>query len=173
MGRLIEKKGFADLLAACALLRERGVEFRCEIIGEGPLRETLVAQAVEGVEFLGARSQAEITERLAAAHLFALPCTTETDGGMDNLPTVIMEAMAAGLPVVSTPLAGVPEMVLPDATGLLVPDRNPPALADALASLLANPERARALGAAGRERAAEKFSLERNVAALAEILARG
>jgi glycosyltransferase involved in cell wall biosynthesis len=176
VGRLIEKKGFADLISACAILKTRGVAFRCEIIGEGPLQHALAAQITSAdladeVQLLGPRSQREIAEQLAAANLFALPCTREADGGMDNLPTVIMEAMAAGLPVISTPLAGVPEMVQAGASGELVPERDPAALAHAIQQQLENPEHARVLGARGREIAAEKFSLEANVRALAEILA--
>lgn len=172
VGRLIEKKGFAVLIAACAKLR---LPFRCEIIGEGPLEAALAAQISENkleqqVALLGPRTQQEIIERLAAAQVFVLACTTEADGGMDNLPTVVMEAMAAGLPVISTPLAGVPEMVLPGSTGSLVPQRDPTALANAIEQLLRDPARARALGRAGRELAQEKFSIEANVRALAKIL---
>jgi glycosyltransferase involved in cell wall biosynthesis len=175
IGRLIEKKGFADLISACAILKTRGLKFRCHIIGEGPLESSLAAQIGdaqlgEHVQLLGARSQREIRQHLAAANLFVLPCTTEADGGMDNLPTVIMEAMAAGLPVISTPLAGVPEMVLPGVTGALVPQRDPHALAGALERLIVDREEAQQLGARGREVAAEKFSVEANARALTAIL---
>ena len=126
VGRLIEFKGFADLIAACALLQERGVSFRCEIVGEGPLRETLEAQigSVAGlsssVRLLGLLTQDEVRARLAACDVFALACRTDEKGACDVLPTVILEAMAAGRPVVSTRLAGVPEMVSDGETGLLV-----------------------------------------------------
>ena len=177
VGRLIEKKGFADLISACATLRAKGVEFCCEIVGDGPLRAALGAQIAqmqlgECVQLPGACRQAEIVDRLARSTLFVLPCTTEAEGGMDNLPTVIMEAMAAGLPVISTPLAGVPEMVQPGVTGELVPDRDPAALVRAIEALLAEPARAREMGARGRARAREKFAIEGNVRALADILAR-
>jgi glycosyltransferase involved in cell wall biosynthesis len=89
---------------------------------------------------------------------------------MDNLPTVIMEAMAAGLPVISTSLAGVPEMVEPGVTGKLVPPGDSAALAEAIDALLSDPAAARALGAKGRDLAAERFSVEANVRALAGIL---
>ena len=176
VARLIEKKGFADLIGACAQIKDRALDFRCEIIGEGPLKSELAAKIRAAgldreVQLLGARTQHEIVGRLAAANVFALPCTTEADGGMDNLPTVIMEAMAAGLPVVSTPLAGVPEMVQPGVTGELVPDRDPRALADAIESLVTQPSRAQELGRAARKIAEAKFSIETNVRALAEILA--
>jgi colanic acid/amylovoran biosynthesis glycosyltransferase len=98
-----------------------------------------------------------------------LPCTREADGGMDNLPTVIMEAMAAGLPVISTPLAGIPEMVEPRVNGELVPERDPEALCAATERLMADPARARALGARGREIAREKFSIETSARELERV----
>ena len=142
IGRLIEKKGFGDLIDACALLRSRGHKFVCTIIGEGPLEETLRAQIAaagleQSVELAGPQTQAQIAEQLANATVFALPCTREADGGMDNLPTVIMEAMAAGLPVVSTPLGGIPEMIELGVNGELVPERDPEALSAALERLIA------------------------------------
>ena len=112
------------------------------------------------MELTGPKTQEEIAARLAHAAIFALPCTREADGGMDNLPTVIMEAMAAGLPVISTPLAGIPEMVEPGVNGELVPERDPKALAAAIERLIAHPEQARSLGSRGREIAREKFSIE-------------
>jgi colanic acid/amylovoran biosynthesis glycosyltransferase len=174
VGRLIEKKGFGDLISACALLRSRGHRFECRIIGEGPLEESLRAQiAAAGlgncVMLTGPLPQIEVVSQLSHATLFALPCTRESDGGMDNLPTVIMEAMAAGLPVISTPLAGVPEMVEPGVTGELVPERDPAALCAAIERLLADPERARTLGARGREMAREKFSIEGSTRQLQKI----
>jgi glycosyltransferase involved in cell wall biosynthesis len=166
IGRLIEKKGFADLISACALLTaSRRRSFTCEIVGEGPLEETLRAQitgaGLEGrVRLAGPQTQTQVALRLANATIFALLCTREVDGGMDNLPTVIMEAMAAGLPVISTPLAGVPEMVEPDVNGELVPERDPAAICAALERLISDPVRARRLGDRGRQIAREKFSIE-------------
>jgi glycosyltransferase involved in cell wall biosynthesis len=165
VGRLIEKKGFGDLIRACALLQARGVAFHCSIIGEGPLQETLRAQIAEAslersVELTGPQTQAQIAERLTHATMFVLPCTHEADGGMDNLPTVIMEAMAAGLPVISTALGGIPEMVEPGTNGELVPERDPNAVGDAIQRLVADPELTRRYGNQGREIAREKFSIE-------------
>lgn len=177
VGRLIEKKGFGDLIAACAMLKERGQKFRCEIIGEGPLEAALRAQIADArlselVELAGPRTQREIAERLVAATVFVLPCRQDVKGDMDNLPTVIMEAMAAGLPVISTPLAGVPEMVEPGVTGELVPADNSAALADAIVALTANVARLRQYGAKAREVAARKFSIQENIVSLAAILGR-
>jgi glycosyltransferase involved in cell wall biosynthesis len=178
IGRLIEKKGFSDLIEACRLLRARGRAFECRIIGEGPLEEALRAQITGAdlgtfVRLVGSQTQREIATQLASATIFALPCTREADGGMDNLPTVIMEAMAAGLPVISTPLAGVPEMVEPGVTGELVPERDPAALATAIERLSDDPKRMRRLGARGREVAREKFSIEESARQLREIFCSG
>ena len=90
---------------------------------------------------------------------------------MDNLPTVIMEAMAAGLPVVSTPTAGIPEMVQDQVTGILLPEHDPGQLARSLEALLANPSRLHSLGRAGRQRAAERFAIEQSARRLRELFA--
>lgn len=162
VGRLIEKKGFDDLIRACAALRERGLDFRCVIAGDGPLRDNLRALVtVSGLEdrvtLAGPKSQEEITELLGRARVFALPCVTETDGGKDVLPTVIMEAMAAGLPCVSTRVAGVPEMIVENKTGFLTDERRPEAFANALEPLLRDAALAAEMGAAGQALARERF----------------
>lgn len=174
IGRLIEKKGFDDLIDACAVLQTHCRQFTCRIIGEGPLEESLRAQiAANGLEkcvaLTGPQTQAEIAAQLSHATLFALPCTREADGGMDNLPTVIMEAMAAGLPVISTPLGGIPEMVEDGVNGELVPERDPAAIAVAIERLLDDLQRARRFGERGRQVAREKFSIETSVKQLRKI----
>jgi len=171
VGRLIEKKGYPDLIAACAQLRQRGVAFRCEIAGDGPLEgglRALIAAHELGdcVTLLGATPQDVIVRKLAETSVFALACATETDGGMDNLPTVLMEAMAASVPCVSTRLAGVPEMVEHGVTGLLVGEHDPAALADAIATLLQERPLAAQMGAAGRQRAVQLFAQEVTAARL-------
>lgn len=175
VGRFIEKKGFRDLIQACAILKQRSQNFRCQIIGEGPLAETLRGQIAEIelgdlVSLCNPQPQREIVNRLATTTLFVLPCRKDANGDMDNLPTVIMEAMAAGLPVVSTTLAGIPEMVAAGRTGELVRPADAAALADAIENLLRDPARIREYGTRARESAAEKFSIEKNVASLGEIL---
>jgi glycosyltransferase involved in cell wall biosynthesis len=166
VGRLIEKKGYDDLITACGLLRDRGIPFRCRIVGEGPLEEMLKQQIQEldlqaHVTLTGPLGMPDIIRLLAEeTQVFALACKTEQDGGMDNLPTVLMEAMAASLPCVSTRLAGVPEMVIDGVTGLLSEERDPAALADHLAQLLANPAKAEAMGRAGLEHAGKNFAKE-------------
>ena len=164
VGRLIEKKGFDDLVKACARMHELGCEsFRCVIVGDGPMEDELQALVSELgvgglVELVGARSQPEIVELLGEAQVFVLPCVTEKNGGKDNLPTVIMEAMAAGLPCVSTRLAVVPEMIIEGQTGLLVDERRPGDFAEAVIGLLKNPARCEEMGRAGERRAREVFA---------------
>ena len=176
IGRLINKKGFDVLIDACALLRQRQQELRCEIIGDGPLLGELQTRIerqdlLEQVKLIGPQTQTEIVTRLRKATVLALPCRIDPDGAMDNLPTVIMEAMASALPVVSTDVGGIAEMVRHDETGLLVAQNDPAATAGALGQMMSDIERARSFGRRGRERAEEIFSIEKNVGALREIFA--
>ncbi len=180
VGRLIEKKGYDDLIRACAELRRRGVEnFRCVIVGDGPMEQELRMMSADlgvadRVELVGPKSQAEIIGYLEQAALFALPCVIEKDGGKDNLPTVLMEAMAARVACASTVLAGVPEMVLDGVTGRLVPEREPEKFAGILAEMLADPERTDAMADAGQTHAQEHFAKEVTARQLRRLLvARG
>ncbi len=175
VGRYVEKKGFPDLITACDLLRKKGVAFECEIIGGGELEAALTEQIAQlnlgdCVKLLGPKSQVEVRERLATARVFALACQKEKDGGSDNLPTVIMEAMAIGLPVVSTKIAGVPEMVDEGETGFLTDEHDVPAFASALAKLLADPALAAKFGTRAAQCAREKFTVKTNATRLAELL---
>jgi colanic acid/amylovoran biosynthesis glycosyltransferase len=172
VGRYIEKKGFADLIAACRLIEK--LDFECLIVGQGPLEESLRA-ACGGdtrIQITGPKSETEIIELMARASIFALPCVDGDDGGKDNLPTVIMEAMAAAVPVISTPIAGVPEMVEDGVTGFLVPPHDPTALEKRLRELLENPAKATEMGSAGRKLCLEKFATERTTEQLREVLAK-
>lgn len=177
IGRLIEFKGFHWLISAASLLKKRGLDFEIRIIGDGPWREDLQTQmAREGVEenvhLLGVRSQEQIKRELAAAQLFALPSIVDRKGASDILPTVITEAMACRLPVVSTTVAGIPEMVEHGRTGLLVEPGDAEALADAIAELARDPARRRAMGAAGRERSEKLFALAVTAGQLGGLFAR-
>ncbi len=175
IGRLISKKGFANLIRACALLVERGRSFRCEIIGDGPLENQLRSQIEElglqpHIQLPGPKPQHELRARLANASVFVLPSVPELEGGMDNLPTVIMEAMATGLPVVSTRIGGIPEMVVENETGLLVQPEDVVALAGAVEKVTNNRSLGQRLGQAGYERAQKLFSIEQNVRELCTLL---
>ena len=178
VGRLIPKKGFGDLIRACALLAERGKLFRCEIIGAGPLENELRRKTDElglqnNVVLTGAKPQTQLRGRLAAANVFVLPSVIDPDGGMDNLPTVIMEAMATGLPVVSTNIGGIPEMVIENETGLLVQSSDAAAMADAIENVINDASSAARLGRSGHERARALFSIEKNVRELCAFICSG
>jgi len=175
VGRLVEKKGFSDLVKACRNLLDRGLKFSCGIVGEGPIRNQLVAMIADlglsqHVTLYGALPQREIRKLLHQSSIFALACVKERDGGMDILPTVITEAMAAGLPVVSTRLAGIPEMVVDQVTGLLSNPGDVSALAHSLASLLTHPQTALSMGIEGRRRAEKVFNEEVTIPELLSIL---
>jgi glycosyltransferase involved in cell wall biosynthesis len=176
VGRLVEKKGLDDLLTALALLRDAGRPVPATVIGEGPERPRLEAlrdRAGLGglVELAGARTHEEALAAVAGAAVLALPCVVTADGDRDALPTVVLEAMALGTPVVSTTVSGLPEMVEDGRSGRLVAPHDPPALAAAVDGVLADPVRAGALAAAARERVEQRFDLTRTVAALHELFA--
>jgi colanic acid/amylovoran biosynthesis glycosyltransferase len=175
VGRLITKKGFADLIRACGLLEESGKSFQCEIIGEGPLENELRAQIdqlnLQGrIALSGAKSQRELRHRLAAASVFVLPSVVDAQGGMDNLPTVITEAMATGLPVVSTDVGGIPEMVVQNETGFLVQAGDAVALACAIEKVIDDRLLAQRLGHSGHQRAQELFSIAKNARDLCALI---
>lgn len=177
VGRLIEKKGFADLITACGILRDRGQPFHCRIVGEGPLEAELREQIKNlnlqsDVKLTGPLGMDEIVRLLAEeTEIFALACATEADGGKDNLPTVLMEAMAASLPCVSTRLAGVPEMVLHEKTGLICEEKDVLAFANHLDRLLKNPALGQTMGEAGLAHAKDAFAQEKTGRALLERFA--
>jgi glycosyltransferase involved in cell wall biosynthesis len=171
VGRLVEKKGFDVLLAALQRLRASTPELRATIVGEGEERARLEQEIgarglTDVVRLAGALDQDGVRAALRTATVMCLPCVVGADGNRDALPTVLLEALAAGLPVVSTPVTGIPEIVDNGRAGVLVPERDPEATARALAELLdAPPERDR-LARAGRRRAEEEFDARRISVAL-------
>lgn len=164
VGRLVPKKGHDDLIHACAILRNAGHEFRCMIVGAGPLREELSAliarhDLADRVTLQGAMTHADLIGLYRQATLFALAPRIAEDGDRDGIPNVIAEAMAIGVPVVSTDVSGIPEVVRDNQTGLLVPPRHAPALADAIGRLLVHPSFAATLAAAARTLLEREFDL--------------
>ncbi len=175
VGRFVEKKGFPVLIEACGVLRQRGVPFTCDLIGSGTqqaLLEDLIARRGLGgqITVRGALALEEVAREMRAASLLVLPCITAADGNMDALPTVLLEAMASGVPVVSTALSGIPEIVVDGETGYLVEPGDAVALAGAMEKILREPESSARLGRAGRRRAEELFDLHANVALLGRWL---
>jgi colanic acid/amylovoran biosynthesis glycosyltransferase len=171
VGRFVEKKGLQDLVEACAVLRARGVDHRCTLVGGGPLEGSLRALVEarglgETVHFAGPRPQAEVIAMVGQAAVFAAPCRVADDGDRDGLPTVLLEAMALGTPVVATDVVGIPEVVRHEDTGLLVPERNAEALADALSRLLGEPSLRRRLSFGARALMEGSFDVVANAAAM-------
>jgi glycosyltransferase involved in cell wall biosynthesis len=169
IGRLVEKKGFTDLVEACALLAARKRAFSCRIIGYGVLQNELRTQIERlglgnRVELTGPRPQSEIIDEMRAAAVLAMPCVIGQDGDRDGLPNVIQEALALGTPVVSTDVTGIPEVVRDGDTGLQVPQRDPPALADAIERLLVDHDLRVALATRGRRLIEDEFDIRRNTA---------
>jgi glycosyltransferase involved in cell wall biosynthesis len=177
VGRLVEKKGFDTLIHACALLRDRGQRFHCRIVGDGPLagelHEQVRALGLDGkVELSGSLLQDDLVGEYARADVFALACQVLENGDRDGLPNVLVEAQACGLPVVSTAISGIPELIEPGVNGLLVPPGDPAALAGALAQLLDDATLRQRFGSAGRQRVRAEFDLERNTRRLRELFRR-
>jgi hypothetical protein len=175
IGRLVAFKGFEYLIEACEQLRQRNIQFLCEIVGDGPLRERLQQQIDElrlgsSVTLEGALPQGRVMEKLRGCDIFALASTVDDHGASDIFPTVILEAMASARPVVSTTTAGISESVVDKETGLLVDAGESGLFADALEILCRNPELRVRYGGAGRTRIERSFQIETTVQPLVELL---
>jgi glycosyltransferase involved in cell wall biosynthesis len=175
VGRLVAFKGFEYLIEACEQLRQRSIQFHCEIIGDGPLHEKLQHQIDElrlgdRITLTGALPQDCVLEKLRACDIFALASTTDDNGASDVFPTVILEAMASARPVVSTTLAGIPESVIDKETGLLVPAGESWLFAEALEALCRDSALRARYGAAGRARVEQHFQVGITVRPLIEML---
>ena len=171
VGRLVEKKGTDILLEALARLPAH-LHWRLVHAGGGPLKDRLQRRAkalgiAARVHWRGARTQVELLAEYRAADLFVLASRVARDGDRDGLPNVLAEAQSQGLACVATNVAGIPELIEPGTTGLLVAPEAPEELARALESLVGDPARRRSLGEAGRQRVTRKFGLEENIGCLA------
>jgi glycosyltransferase involved in cell wall biosynthesis len=172
VARLIEKKGLEDLVAACGILRARDVPVRLEIAGDGPLRAELAASASAaglGDVLRGALPHEQVRELFRRASVFCLPCVVAASGDRDGLPTSVLEAMALGVPVVTTDVNGLSETVIDGETGLTVPEHDPAALADALERVLGDPGLAAQLSHQARTHVEQGFSLEQSVKILRSL----
>ena len=176
VGRLVEKKGFADLIGACATLAASGWRFTCEIVGSGELEADLrgrIEQSGAGgmVRLIGPRPQAEVVRLVQEAAALVAPCVLGEDGNRDGLPTALLEAMALGTPVVSTDVTGIPEVLRDGETGLLVPQRNPAALAGVISRLTRDSTLRIRLADRARRLIETDFNVHANAAHLREIFA--
>lgn len=163
IGRLDEIKGFVYLVEACKELQEAGKEFVCNIIGDGPLRpqfESLIADyGLEGkVNLLGAKPQEEVRRHLETSTVFALPSVCTKEGNMDGIPVALMEAMASGIPVVSTKVSGIPELIEDGKNGYLIEPANPSQLAATLKNMLADESLRHAMAKQARLTIEEQFT---------------
>lgn len=162
VGRLVEKKGFDVLLRALSLLRDRGVTFRATIVGDGEERsaiESLVRELSlnDRVVLAGALDQEAVRAEMARATIFCQPCRVGEDGNQDALPTSLLESIASGLPCISTPVGGVPEILDEGRVGVIVPENDPGATANAIEGLLGDRKRRSEFALAGRRHAERTF----------------
>jgi glycosyltransferase involved in cell wall biosynthesis len=176
VARLVEQKGLTYLLDACALLRDRNFPFTCDVIGatEEPLYAAYWERLKEQhhrlklescVFFRGAKPFAAVMQAYRAADIFVLPCVIARDGRRDITPNAVIEAMAMKLPVVSTPIAGLVEIVEHGTSGLLIPPEDPVALAGEIERLARDRALAARLGENARQRIESRFDADRNVRA--------
>jgi glycosyltransferase involved in cell wall biosynthesis len=175
VGRLVEKKGHIDLIDALYFLHTKGIESECQIVGDGPLHTKLREHIVhlglqDSVHLLGGLPQAEVMKLLREwADVFVLPCVIARNGDRDGIPVSLAEAMAMELPVISTDIVGIRELVQPG-TGILVPPHDPVALADALHAIAIQdrPSSTR-MGRQGREIVDSEFNLLKGTQELAGL----
>lgn len=165
-GRLVGKKGLPVLIEACGILAARGYDFRCTIAGSGPdeadLRARVAAAGLgDRISLTGeALKQEDIPAFMYSGDVYCLPCVWAKDNDVDGLPQMLMEAMACGLPAISTDLVGIPDLVIDGETGLLVPPEDARALADALMQLGENDDLARQLASSGHTHVTKTFDID-------------
>ncbi|MCF6346510.1 MAG: glycosyltransferase family 4 protein [Thiomicrorhabdus sp.] len=174
VGRLIEKKGFSNLIAACAELQKSNINFECHIIGGGPLegslnKDILKYNLQDKVKTLGPLPQKKVIACLQQAAVFAAPCVIGADGNRDGLPTVLLEAMALGAPCISTDVTGIPEAIKHNQTGLIVPQNNVLELAQGLTNLLSQPQERTRLAQQARYLIEQSFDIDKNTTILRSV----
>jgi colanic acid/amylovoran biosynthesis glycosyltransferase len=174
VARFEEVKGHTYLVEACRILKQRGTSFECRLVGEGPLAQTIEKQIKEAdlckeIQSLGPLSYQSVIDELAQTDVVVLPTSPTAAGDREGMPTVLQEAMACGLPVVSCLVEGIAELVDDDLTGILVLPKNAPALADAFQRLKNDPALRQRMGRAGRDKVVKKFSLKVNTAKRASL----
>ncbi|WP_119070340.1 glycosyltransferase family 4 protein [Rubrobacter indicoceani] len=174
VGRMVEKKGFSDLLDAAAILKERGVRFQCSIVGSGELESELLAHRArlgleDVVRMPGPLPQREVMALLRGASVFAAPCIVGEDGNRDGLPTVLLEAMSLGTPCISTDVTGIPEVVKDGETGEIVPRHDPAALARSIERFVSDVGLRERYARNARKLIERDFDIEKNAAILRRV----
>ena len=178
VGTLHEVKGQRHLIEAARLLADRGIGVDLTFVGDGPDRAELEELAASvplpaTITFAGQQVRTAVVDLLQEADLLVAPSVPTRAGKREGIPVVLIEAMASGVAVVASHLSGIPELVEDGVTGRTVPPGDARALADAMAELLADPDRRRRLAAGGRDRVMAKFDLDRNADCLVEWFRRG
>jgi colanic acid/amylovoran biosynthesis glycosyltransferase len=168
VGQLVARKGFLVLIDACRILKDRGILFQAQIVGAGPLAAVLERrieklELEDQVTLIGALPHAEVIECYAEASMLVMPCIQSEDGNMDGIPNVLLEAMAMQLPVISTRISAVPELIVDGENGLLVEAGDPRGLAEAMERLIASRGAAEEMGRSGRELVIREFDVCANV----------
>ena len=169
VGRFVEKKGFEDLILACQELTRRGLDYSCHLIGGGELEGKLASMIdqfglSDRICLLGSQPQVKVKEAIRHSAVMAAPCVHGQDGNRDGLPTVLLESMALGTPCISTPVTGIPEVVKHQVTGLIVPERSPKDLADALELMISRPDLRVRYASAARRLIEQDFDAKVNAA---------
>ncbi|MDQ1619831.1 MAG: hypothetical protein QOE19_2400 [Actinomycetota bacterium] len=177
VGRLVRKKGLDTFVDACAVLRDSGLDFEAVIAGESGDHEPAVRRRVleagltDRISFLGPLTQDALYEQYRRATVFTLPCRVLDDGDRDGIPNVLMEAMACGVPVVTTAVSGITELVHHDENGLIVPPDDAERLAAAISRVVNEPGLAGRLGESGRSTVATRFDAGIMAARMAALVA--
>ncbi len=174
VGRLVPKKGFPSLIQACSYLKEKECKFRCRIIGDGPQKamlEGLINQhhLQDSIELVGSVPPAQILSFYDKADLFVLPCKVEETGDRDGIPNVLAEAMAMNVPVISTPVSGIPELIEHNKSGMLVNSDQPEQLSMEIIKLFKDKKTRKHFAEKGRERVTDVFDSEKCLNRLAEF----
>lgn len=172
---LKDYKGHIFLLRACSQLKDKGVKFRCLLVGDGELRGEIERNIIQlglsdDVKLLGFRPHHRVRQLLNAADVMVLPSVITANGKKEGIPVALMEALASAMPVISTAISGIPELIENGKTGLLIPERDSNALFEALLMIYKSPEFAEELGKAGRLRVIQEYDLRKNVEKLFLIL---
>jgi glycosyltransferase involved in cell wall biosynthesis len=175
VAELTPSRGFPYLVDACARLVKAGVNVECRIVGEGPLRavtEQWIAEhgIAENVHLVGGLPQHEVAALMGQSDVFVLPSIVATDGQMDGIPVSLMEAMAAGKPVIASSISGIPELVQHEVSGILVDAAHPERVAQAITRLVRDPALRERMGRAGQQKVRQAYDVRRNIASLISLL---
>ncbi len=175
LGRMVEKKGFDDLILACELLHKQGLDFRLQIAGDGPLQAEIEAliharNLEDRIELIGPVAHSKVPEWLKTLDVFVLACKQDKNGDIDGIPVVLMEAMLSGVPVISTTVSGIPELIIDNQTGQLSPPESPNSIAEKIRKVITDKHATHQNTQNALKKVNEDFELSTNTARLRELL---